>query len=162
MSISTTHVIILATTCLHQLLELRDYLLPASITSIILTSPVMHFLTSIQTKYHITHLFIAVLNYFIINQHAICSKRKSEVLIILILYRTRILNYLLTNIPVHQRLTTEEINLQIMTRTTISNQKIYRLLANLKGHKCPLSVVLTLRSKAVLTVQITSMRHMKT
>ena len=68
---------------------------------------------------------------------------------------------ILYHLPVHQRLASEEVHLQIPAASRIRNQEVQRLLSYLVGHQCSASVVFALLRKAVAAGQITVMGNMQ-
>ena len=60
-------------------------------------------------------------------------------------------NQIFDNLPVHQRLSAEEIDLQVVTVAGIGDQEIKRLPANLKTHQRTAAMVLSLFCETVLT-----------
>ena len=162
MSKCASHVIILAASCLYKLLKLRNYALPASVSGIIHSETVMNLLASVKTQDNIAHFLVSKFYNLVIYKHAVGGQRKSEILALILLYRTCVQDELLYHIPVHERLTTEEIHLKIMPRAGILNKKIESTLTGLKAHNSTFARIPALTCKAVGAVQITGMSNMKT
>ena len=72
---------------------------------------------------------------------------------------TRIRYGLLAELEVQQRLTTEEIDLEVPAVSGILHQEVNRALRSLDGHDAFLAMELTLGCEAVAAVQITGMCH---
>ena len=66
-----------------------------------------------------------------------------------LLLGTTVLNKLFYNVPVHERFSAEEIDLQISSVSGVCNQEIQSLLADLKAHQGTTTVVLALLRKAI-------------
>ena len=75
---------------------------------------------------------------------------------------TRVRHGFLTELKVQQRLTTEEIDLEIPTVSGILYQEVDRTLSGLDGHDTFLTMKLSLGCEAVAAVQITGMCHEET
>ena len=71
-----------------------------------------------------------------------------------LLQGTAVGHQLLHHIPVHQRLSAEEIHLQVNPVSGVGHQEIQGLLSHLVGHKGSSSVVLALLGEAVLAGQV--------
>ena len=80
---------------------------------------------------------------------------------VLRLLGTAVFHQALHHVPVHQRLTTEEVHLQIGAAAGVIHQKVQRLLANLKAHQRAVSMVFSLAGEAVGAVQVAGVRHMQ-
>ena len=74
---------------------------------------------------------------------------------------TPVSHKLLDNLPVHERFTAEEIDLQIRTVTGICHQKIQCFLSDLVAHDRSSAVVFTFFRKAVSAGKVTVMRNMQ-
>ena len=65
------------------------------------------------------------------------------------------------NLPVHQRLSSEEIHFQVLSGSGIGDQEIKSFLSYFKGHQCSSSVILSFFGKTVSTGQITIMGNVQ-
>ena len=70
-------------------------------------------------------------------------------------------NQIFDNLPVHQRLSAEEIDLQVVTVAGIGDQEIKRLPANLKTHQRTAAMVLSLFCETVLTGKVAVVRDVQ-
>ena len=83
-------------------------------------------------------------------------------LIVKLLLLTSVSNELLDHIKVHKRLSTEEIDLQILSASRVRDQEIQSLLSCLVGHQCPASMIFAFFCKAILTCKVTIMCDVQT
>ena len=100
-------------------------------------------------------------NVVVIEQDAVGGDGKAEVLVMELLLLSGIRHHLLDHAEVHQRLSAEEIHLQIPALSGMTDQKIHGALARLRAHKLPAVVICPLVRKAVRAPQITVMGHMQ-
>ena len=155
------HIIVLVASGLYQLLELRHNALVAAIACIVHPQPVMNFLAAIQRQHHIAHFPVGEVDHVIVDEHTVCGQRKAEIFAPLLFHTAGILHQLLHHVPVHQRLTAEEVHLQIGAAAGVIHQKVQSLLANLKAHQRTVSMVFSLAGEAVGAVQVAGVRHMQ-
>ena len=155
------HIIVLVAPGLYQLLELRHNALIAAVACIVHPQPVMDLLTAIQRQHHIAHFPVGEVDHVIVDEHTVCGQRKAEIFAPLLFHTAGILHQLLHHVPVHQRLTAEEVHLQIGAAAGVIHQEVQRLLTNLKAHQRAVAVILALTGEAVGTVQVAGVRHMQ-
>ena len=155
------HVIVFPAAGPDQPLKLRDDPLPASVSGIVHAKAVVHFLPSVQTEHHVAHLAVGKVDDIIVDQHAVGRQGEAEVLAGLLLALTRVGDQLLHRIKIHQRLTAEEIDLQVSPGAGMRDQKIQRLSADLRAHDGAFAVIPALAGKAVAAVQIAGVRHVQ-
>ena len=98
------------------------------------------------------HLLVAELRHLIVQQDAVGGQGEAEILVVDGLLGAGIGHQVFHHLPVHQRLTAEEVHLQIDAGAGLGDQKVQGLLAHLKGHEGSLTVVLALAGEAVLAV----------
>jgi hypothetical protein len=123
---------------------------------------VVHILAPVHTENHIGHLAVAEIHDVIPQQNPVGRERETETLMMRLLQTASVLHKLLYHIPVHQRLSAKEINLQIDSAPGIGYQKIQRLPAGLQAHQGPAAMILALLGKTILTGQIAVMGNVKT
>ena len=157
----TAHIVALAAARLDQLLELGHDAVIAAVTGQIHAEAVVDLLAAIERKHNIMTFLVAPVNDLVRDADAVGRHRKAEVLVILSLDAARIGDQLLADLKVHQRLTAEEIDLQIAAGAGVFDQKVQRALAGLKAHQAGLAVELALRGKAVAAVQVAGVGHMQ-
>ena len=104
---------------------------------------------------------VAPVNDLVRDADAVGRHRKAKVFVVLFLDAACIGNQLLADFEVHQRLTAEEIDLQIAAGAGVFDQKVQSALAGLKAHQAGLAVELALRGKAVAAVQVAGVGHMQ-
>ena len=155
------HVIVLVASGRYQLLELGHDALIAAVACIVHPQPVMDLLAAIQRQHHIAHFPVGEVDHVIVNEHTVCGQRKAEIFAPLLFHTAGILHQLLHHVPVHQRLTAEEVHLQIGAAAGVIHQKVQSLLANLKAHQRTVSMVFSLAGEAVGAVQVAGVRHMQ-
>ena len=155
------HIIVLVASGLYQLLELRHDALIAAVACIVHPQPVMDLLAAIQRQHHIAHFPVGEVDHVIIDEHTVCGQRKAEIFAPLLFHTAGILHQLLHHVPVHQRLTAEEVHLQIGAAAGVIHQEVQRLLTHLKAHQRAVAVILALTGEAVGTVQVAGVRHMQ-
>ena len=158
----TAHIIFFLIPALCQLFKLRQNQIIASFSVTERSHTVVNFLTSIDTQDHVVHLTVCELLYLIVQQNAIGCQSKTESLIMKLLLLSSVCNQVFDNLPVHQRLATEEIHFQIVSASGIGNQEIQCLLTYLVAHKSTTSMILAFFCKAVTTGQITIMGNVQT
>jgi len=155
------HVIILTAACFHQLPELRhDNVIAASAVCGPAQS-VMDFPASVQAEHHIMHFSVGKLYHIIVYPDTVSGKREAEILSGFFFYLPAIFNYTLYHIPVHQRLSSEEVHLQIHSVAGIFHEKIKSPLSRFQAHKSPLAMEFPLACKAVVAAEITGMSYME-
>ena len=122
----------------------------------------MYFFSSVDTEHHIAHFFVDKFLYLIIQKHTVGGQSETEVLVVKLLLLTSISNQIFYYLPVHQRLTTEEIHFQISSVAGIGNQKIQRFLPYFVAHKGTAAMIFAFFCKAVATGQVTVMGNVQT
>ena len=114
----------------------------------------MDLLPAVQGQHHVAALTVGKVDHVLIDEHSVGGQGETEVLARLLLNGPGIGNQLLYHIKVHQGLAAEEVHLQVFPGAGMGNQEVKGLLAHLKGHQRPVSVVLALGGKAVGAVQV--------
>ena len=122
----------------------------------------MHFFSSVNTEHYVAHLFVHKLLYLIIQKHTVGCQCKTEILVVDLLLLTSVSNQILYYLPVHKRLSTEEIHFQISSVTGVRNEEIQCFLSYLIAHEGTASMVLALLCKAVATGQVAVMGNVQT
>ena len=107
------HIVIFAAPRLNEPAELGHYAVIAAIARIIYTGGVIYLLAAVQGQHHIAHLPIAELYDLVVDEHAVGGEGEAEVLAPFLLYAAGIIHKPLNHVPVHQRLTAEEVHLEI-------------------------------------------------
>ena len=155
------HVVIFAAARCDQLLKFRNDFFPAAVARVVHAVAVMDFLSAVQRKHDIAAFTVCKINDIVVDQQAVGCERKAEILARFLFNTARIGDQILDHLKIHQRFAAEEIDLQIPARTGIGDQKIQRLLADLKAHDRTLAVIFALACKAVGAVQIAGVRNMQ-
>ena len=151
----TTHIILVLISGFCKFLEFRNNQIVASCTFTEWSHVVMNLFTSIYTENNISHFFVAEFHNFVIEKYTVCCQCKTEFLIVQLLLLSSVCHQILDNLPVHQRLSSEEIDFQILSGTRIRNQKIKCFLSYFKRHQRSSSMIFAFLGKAVSTGQIT-------
>ena len=121
----------------------------------------MDFLAPVQAQYDVVHFFIQEFIDFVVQQHAVRCESETESLPGLLFLTARIFDDLLHNAPSHQRLTAEEVDVQVTVESGILKQEIDCLLADFEFHDRPVAVVLALARETVIAGQVTRVRHVQ-
>ena len=150
----TAHIVVLAASLFHELLELGHDLLPAAVTCVVHTEPIMDFLAAVQTQDHIAAFLISPLDDVVIHQHAVGGQGEAEILPPLLLNTAGVCHQILHHLEVHQRLAAEEVHFQIAAGAGIFHQEVQGALAHLEAHDGPVAVVLALAGEAVGAIQV--------
>ena len=82
-------------------------------------------------------------------------------LVMKLLLLSSICHKLLHHIPVHKRLSSKEVYLQVSSAAGIGNQKIKCLLSGLIAHKSPPAVILALLCKTISAGKIAVVRNVE-
>ena len=157
----TAHVIVLAASGLNEFLELRHDLFPAAVACEIHTETVVDLFSSVERKNDIAALAIREIDHIVVDQNAVGRKGETEVLALLLLDRSGIRDKVLYDLEIHERLTAEKVDFEVMAVAGIFNQKIKRALTDFKAHDRAVAVVFALRREAVGAVEIAGMRDMQ-
>ena len=123
---------------------------------------VMNLLSAVKTENNVVALLVGKLDNVVVNEHAVCGKGKAEILVVLLFNASCICHKLLYNVPIHKRLTAEEVNLKISSCARIFDKKIKRTLSRFKAHNSALARVFTLTCKAVRAVEVTGVGNVQT
>ena len=161
MSVGAAHIISHLLTALRHLLKLGHNQIIAALPAPERTHPVVHFLASVNAEHDVCHFFVGKLQYLIVQQHTVGCQGEAEFLVVGLLQASAVLHQVLYHLPVHQRLSTKEIHLEVHPVAGIGNQKIKSLLSYLIGHKSSSSVILSFFCKAITTSQIAIVSYMK-
>ena len=158
----TSHIVRLSLASLDKLLELRNYLFPASVTCIVNSVFVVDFLTSVKAKYHVGAFLVCKVDYVVVDKNAVSCKCKSEILACRLFNRACISHKSLNYVKVHKRLAAKEVNLKVSSALGICNEEVERLLTNLIAHNSSVAVIFTLGREAVGAVEVTNVRNVET
>ena len=120
----STYIVLVLISGFSELLELWKNNIVCALSVTGRTHHIIHFLTAIDRENNIAHLLITELHDLIIEKKSIGRKCEAEFLIVLFFLGTSISDEVFYNLPVHGRLTTEEVDFKIGTIAGISNQKI--------------------------------------
>ena len=143
------HIIVLVAPGLYQLLELRHNALIAAVACIVNAPFIVNFFSAVEAQNDVMHLTVCKIYNVVVYQHTVCSKSKAEIFAVLLFYAASVFNELFNRVPIHKRLSAEEINLKIVSRTRIFNKEVERALTRFKTHYGSVAVILTLARKAI-------------
>ena len=110
---TTCVVVQLGITLLDQLLELGHDDIVAAGARNGLAHLVVDRRTAIERQNYVIHVGVDVVDFLVVEQQAVGGDGEAELLAVLVLDRTRIINGLLDRIPCHERLAAEEVNLDV-------------------------------------------------
>ena len=159
--ICSTDIPFLIATLLHKFFKIPDDAVIASCSVCTHTHPVIDFLSSINGKNNIIHFLVDEINRIIIQKHTVCCDRKTEMLAVFLLLASGVSYGLLYYIEIHQRLTTEEIKLEILSSDRLLQKKINGCLSGFQRHQLTSRTKIPRGCKAILAAQITVMGNMK-
>jgi len=145
--VSAADVVFLVAAPFHEFLEFRQDVVVAAFSVNSTAQTVMDFLAPVQAQYDVVHFFIQEFIDFVVQQHAVRCESETESLPGLLFLTARIFDDLLHNAPSHQRLTAEEVDVQVTVESGILKQEIDCLLADFEFHDRPVAVVLALASR---------------
>ena len=149
------HIVFFLMTAFRKLLEFRnDPVIAALFSAAERTHPVVHLTPPVKTQHDVVHLAVAELHDLVVQEHAVCSKRKAEVFIVQFFLFPPVGDQFLHDFPVHRRLSAEEIHFQISSVSGIPDQEIKRGFPGFRRHQSPAAVVFTLFRKTVPAGQI--------
>ena len=157
----TTHVVVLPLTCLHQLLKLGHDPIPTAVARIVYAETVVDLLAPIEAQHHVAALAVGKIDHIVVDLQAVGGEGKAEILMFLLLNGAGIGHQVLHHLEVHQRLTAEEVHLQVAAAAGVLHKEIQRTLTHLKAHDGTLTVILALTCKAVGAVEVAGMGHME-
>ena len=155
------HVVALVSPGFHQLLELGDDLVIASPAGVIHPQPVMDFLPSVQAQDHVIHFPVGKVDDVLVDEHPVGGEGEAEVLAVRLLLGAGVGHQILYHLPIHERLSTKEVHLQVPPGAGVGNEEIQSLLPHLKGHEGTVSMVLPLTGEAIGAVQVAGVGHME-
>ena len=75
---------------------------------------VIDFLTAVQRKDDVMHFLVAEFRYLIVQEDAVCRKGEADILIVELFLLSSVCNELLYDIPVHERLAAEEVDIKVL------------------------------------------------
>ena len=148
------NVVILAAARLYEFLELRHYLIVASVARVIAAEMVVDLFSSVKAENYVAHLLVEKIYYLVVDKDSVSGKREAEVLVMLLLDASRVSHELLDNVPVHQRLAAEEVNLKVVASARVFDKEVKGALAYLKAHKSAIALILALTCKAIGAVEV--------
>ena len=95
--------------------ELRQDLIIAALSPASRTHPVMNAFAPVYRQYEIPHFTVCEFEHILIKEHAVCRKSEPELLVMLFFQSSSVLDKLFYDLKVHERLSAEEIDLEIRT-----------------------------------------------
>ena len=154
MSEGAAHVVVLPAAGLHQFLEFRDDPLPAAVAGIVDAGAVVDLFASVEAQDHVRHLFVAVVDDVVVDEHAVRRDREAEVFPRLLLDGPAVIDGLFDDIPVHEGLAAEEVDFEVPPCPGMGHEEVHRLFGHFKAHERPVAVVLALAREAVFAVEV--------
>ena len=154
-------VVALSAPGLHQLLELGHDDVVAALVPGGPPQPVVDLLPAIQAQHHVVHLPVGEVDDVVVDEHAVGGEGEAEALVVDLLLLPAVGHQALDHVPVHQRLSAEEVHLQVPAAAGIGDEKVQGLLAHLVAHQGPLPLVLALAGEAVLAGEVAGVGHVE-
>ena len=107
----TADIIFLVPSLGDKLLILRNNYVIAALFIDSRAQTVVYFFSAVERENDVRHLAVDKINTVIVEQNTVCSHCETEILIVLFLDRSCILDNFFDHIKVHQRLAAEEVKL---------------------------------------------------
>ena len=142
-------------------LELRHDALPASVAGVVHAESVMDLLPPVQGQDHVVALAVGKFDHLVVHEHAVRGQGEAEMLAGLRLDGAGVGDQVLDDLEVHQRLTAEEVHLQIPPGPGVLHQIVERALADLEGHQGAVAVIFALAGEAIGAVEIAGVGHVQ-
>ena len=158
----TANVVILAAALFNETLEIGHDGIVAALARVVFAEMVVDFLASVKAEHDVVHFLIQEVDDFIVDQNAVGREGEAEVLVVLLFNASCVSNELLDDVPVHEGLAAEEVNLKVSSRARIFDQKIESLFTDFKAHQRAFALIFALAGKAVGAVQIAGVRNVET
>ena len=157
----TTDIIFLVPSLSDKLLIFRNDYVIAALFIDSRAQTVVYFFSAVERENDVRHLAVDKINTVIVEQNTVCGHCESEVLVVLFLDRSCILDNFFHNIEIHERLAAEEIKLEVVSVCRMLDKKIYRSLADLERHELSAVAEIALSGKAILTAEIAVVRYVE-
>ena len=122
---------------------------------------IMDFLPAVQAQNHVSHLLVAEIDDFIIDQQSVCGEGKIKFLVVFLFQLATVRHQLFTDIPVQQRFSAKKIHFQILPASGLLYQIIQRLLSHFQWHDSRFSAVIALSGKAVAAIHVAAVGHVQ-
>ena len=145
----------------HQRLELRHDGVIAARTGYRLAELVVDLTAAVERQHAVVHVLIDILALVLIEQQTVGGDGEAELLVILLLQAAGIIDRLGNGIPRHERLATEEIDLDVVTHAGTRDNKVDGLLGDLGRHDLAALTKVAGGCKAVLAAQVAVVRYMQ-
>ena len=107
----TADIIFLVPSLGDKLLILRNDYVIAALFIDSRAQTVVYFFSAVERENDVRHLAVDKINTVIVEQNTVCSHCETEILIVLFLDRSCILDDFFNNIEIHERLAAEEVKL---------------------------------------------------
>ena len=157
----TADIIFLVPSLGDKLLILRNDYVIAALFIDSRAQTVVYFFSAVERENDVRHLAVDKVNAVIVEQNTVCSHCETEVLIVLFLDRSCILDNFFNNIEIHERLAAEEIKFEVVSVCGMFDKEIYRSLADLERHELSAVAEIALSGKAILTAEIAVVRYVE-
>ena len=115
------HVVVLAAAGIHQFFEFRDDPLPAAVAGVVDPGAVVDLFAAVKAQDHVGHLFVAVVDDLVVDEHAVRRDREAEVLSRLLFDGAAVVDCLLDDVPVHEGLAAEEVDFEVPAGAGVGN-----------------------------------------
>ena len=152
--VGAAHVIVLVAALFHELLELRHDGVIAAVACVVLAEAVMDFLAAIEAQHDIVALLVAEVDDIVVDEHTVGGHGEAEVLVVDLLLLAAVGDELFDHVEVHQRLTAEEIDLEVAAGAGVLDEEVHGPLAHLEAHQGAVALIAALRGEAVGAVEV--------
>ena len=152
--VGAAHVIVLVAALFHELLKLRHDGVIAAVACVVLAEAVMDFLTAIEAQHDIVALLVAEVDDIVVDEHTVGGHGEAEVLVVDLLLLAAVGDELFDHVEVHQRLTAEEIDLEVAAGAGVLDEEVHSPLAHLEAHQGAVALIAALRGEAVGAVEV--------
>ena len=143
------HIVILVSAAAYKLLKFRHNSVEAAVARIVNAPFIVNFFSAVEAQNDVMHLTVCKIYNVVVYQHTVCCKSKAEIFAVLFFYAASVFNELFNRVPIHKRLSAEEIDLKIASRTRVFYKEVERALTRFKTHYGSVAVVFTLARKAI-------------
>ena len=157
----TAHIVAPVAAPFDKVLELRHYHIIAADAVHGLAQAVVYLFSAVEAQHYVVALFVGEVNDLVVEQYAVGRKGKAKVLALLLFDAPAVGGYLFDHLKVHQRLSAEEVDLEVPSRARVLYQKVDSLFSYLKAHQRPVAVILALTREAVFAVEVAGVRDVQ-
>ena len=152
--VGAAHIVVLVAALLHELLKFRDDGVIAAMAGVVLAEAVMDFLAAVEAQHDVVALLVAEVDDIVVDEHTVGGHGEAEVLVVDLLLLAAVGDELFDHVEVHQRLASEEIDLEVAAGAGVLDEEVHGPLAYLKAHQGAVTLIAALRGEAVGAVEV--------